>query len=356
MNARNARSVLVLGGGAAAAGLIERLGQLPNVASVRHLARYVPGTALPDANLCVEMLEGISVAHSAALQALRQGMALVITSPNLAAIHGGQLQQAAAGQGAYFACAAHGLVGVPGLLVAMQAISVLMLTDTPAQHSLFRLQNRGLGMATIGDHPDASGKLSHSRAHALLGAWLGVWAELPKQPRTGVDGIDASINRLLPGLGLQLAYGSRIEGQQIYTGPIALPQAFTAPLAGQELVLAETPNGPFALTLPTSGAAAATLQAVEDYALGLRPLLRHKPQQKAIGEATPAATLIVAPLAARAGLIEQAKPLAQHFAAELWAAVLPAPRSAFDWPEGTLAVPLALPYAAQAQSQLRLVG
>ncbi len=354
-----ATRLLILGEGLAVRALAARLAAMPGVASVRQQATYTPGERLPDAHLCLEFIEGLSLAREAAMQTLAQGMGLVVGSPLLAATQGAMLAQAAAGQGVFFAIAAHGLGGAPALLQAWQATQATLLMPGAAQQALARcharqeapeqalrhLQARGADMS------DAHGKRTHLLAHALLAAWQGVWPDIGQQPRYGLDDLDPSWLPMVHSLGLKLAYGASITSTQIRTGLLALPAQHSWQGA-QPQVLAHTLAGMLTLEAPaTGGDAAAAVLAIQAFLAG---------QKRAVLSAGMVQPHTVAPtywlMLGRGAVPTVAAEQTQRHTAAGWARVV-AIQGPQVWPEGTLAVPLVQPWQEAAVAMpLRLVG
>jgi hypothetical protein len=251
MHRHTPKRILVLGSGPLAQTLVPQLAALPGVTSVRQQSQFMVGQTLPTADLCVELLEGLTVAYEATLQAFAQGMSVVTGSPILAATHGPLLQRAARGQGAYWAVAAHGLANLPATLHAMQASRAVWLPASAAQQVVARMVARQETpeMATRqlqlrgADLTDLHGKQTQLQAHALLGAWQGVWAEPARQPRLGPDGLHPSMLPVLNALGLRVAYGAVVGATGIQTGPLALPSQVALPGTEEHTLLATTPHG-----------------------------------------------------------------------------------------------------------------
>jgi hypothetical protein len=345
-----------------AMGLTAALSQLPGVLSVRQQAEYRVGEHLPNADLCFELLGGIGIALEAAMQALAQGMGLVVGSPALAASHGKMLQGAAMGQGAFFAVAAHGLAVAPQHLQAAQAEGVMILPDSPAQTILRRMAERHETPATATaqlhqrgtDLTDLAGKETHSRAHALLGAWQGQWLSPSQQPRQGVDALEPAHLRMAAELGLTVAFGSHIGATHIYTGPLALPTDMPAPTMGTETLIATTAFGPLAWQQPTRlGYPAALLGAGQRAISG--PMLRHPAPQSA-AKPTATATLLIGPQSARGHILALGTLQTETFNGAWWGGVLSGQANLGLLPPGVLALPIPLPYTATAAPYLRLVG
>lgn len=358
INRHMPKRILVLGAGPEAQALVQRLAMLPGVASVRQQSSYMPGTALPEAHLCVEMLAGLSMAYEAAMQALAQGMGLVVGSPLLAATHGPLLQRAAQGQGAFYAVAAHGLGNVPALLSAMQASQLVWLPAGAAQQVVARvvarrentetatrqLQLRGVEMA------DLNGKTTHLCAHALLGAWQAVWPEVSRQPRLGVDQLNPAMLPTLNALGLRLAYGAVVTATGVRTGPLALPTSVTIPEPGDQVLLATTPQGAMQLNLPAEGAReAALVDAVQAYTRGQRQTaLAAEPYITGAIKLPYQVVLSTQPVV---GVVA----VASHSAGGWWGGVVAA-SGPQDWPRESLVLPIPVAYSPPAAPALRLVG
>lgn len=273
------KRILLLGQGPQAQACVAALAALPGVQSVRQQAVFTPGSVLPQADVCIELLEGLSMAYNASMQALAQGMGLVVGSAIVAATHGQLLAAAARGQGAYFACAAHGVGALPTMLQALQATALLWLPANAAQAVIGRmygrletvevanrqLQMRGQNM------DDLNGKQVHLRAHALLGAWQGVWPNPAQQTRTGLDALEPAMLPLLNQLELQLVYGCTMGAAGITTGPLVVPAGMTTGAAQTDGFYASTPAGEMVLSLPpAAGLQAAVLAAIQPYLAGQR--------------------------------------------------------------------------------------
>jgi hypothetical protein len=347
------KRVLVLGQGPQVQALVATLAALPGVQSVRQQASYTLHAPLPNADLCIELLEGLSVAHSAAMQALAQGMGLVVGSPMLAATHGQLLETAARGQGAYFCCAAHGLGALPTLLQSAQAFQLLWLPHSAAQGAIGRMYARTempeLALRQLQlrgtETTDGSGKITHAKAHALLGAWQGVWLQAAKQARVGLEHLTLPLLPLLNKLELKLVYGCRLTAHTITTTPMVMAATDAPVVADTETLIATTSHGEMRLTLPAgSGLNAAILQAVQAFSAGQRRVARVPAMLAERGEGL---QLVVGEASMPPQVLAEAK------AGTLRVAVV---SQEVPVPEGCFALPVAGGYAPPMATKLRLVG
>jgi hypothetical protein len=358
-NRSAAKQILVLGAGPQAQSVVQRLAALPGVASVRQQSHYVAGQILPKADLCLEMLEGLSTAYEATLQALAQGMGVVIGSPILAATHGHMLRQAAQGQGAFCAFAAHGVGVLPAWLHAMQASQVVWVPHSVAQAQVVRLSTRHEAPAVAAqqlslagaDPTELSGKRLHLMAHTLLGAWQNIWPEPTRQPCLRADELDPAMLGVCNALGLRLAYGVVMNASGVRTGPLGLPYMLAVPEAEEQVLWATTPHGSLRVAMPLAGALETTmLGAVQAYLSGQRGGLG-RAMPTAVAAGLPRHALVLGPRApAGAGPW-----LAQHTAQGWWGGVVNAAGPQL-WPPEYLVLPVPLPYQPLLPHGLRLVG
>jgi hypothetical protein len=321
------------------------------------------------------MLEGVALAYAASQQALSQGMGLIVGSAGLAALHGATLHAAARGQGAFFAVAAHGVGMLPTQLQAIGAESVLLLPDSAPQTLLRRMAERGETLATAtaelqrrgADMGDMAGKATHTRAHALFGAWQGQWLNISHTQRSGLDALEPWHLKLIQTMGFQVVYGAELRANGITTGLMALPPEAPSPQSGIETLIATSATGTHAFGLPSaSGLPSALLGAVQR---ALSGTLRHQlntPLQAVARPAHATHTLLIAPLAQQRALNAALPSLGQAVAEEAnaqgRATVVHSPNTSLSSatiPSGVLTIPL--PFAPTHLStaparHLRLVG
>lgn len=249
-------TIVVAGKGAAARAVMDALTVLPQVGTVRQMAEFDANraaTQLAGVHLMVDMMGGVAPAFAACMAALSQGVACVTANPLLVATHGRVLQNAAAGQYAYFGFQAAGF-GMPiaEMMAAMRPTKVTACFTTAASMALARMGFRNESLAHVSAHlkmtgvdiSDWGGKVTQARAMAVRALWFGDELRGQQLQRMGVESVEPADVKRLREFGLQVVFGAEITEDRIYTGPLAVAQG--SPLLAQDardVLLAETEAG-----------------------------------------------------------------------------------------------------------------
>lgn len=223
-------NVLVAGQSPEVAAVVEALGKAPGVGMVRHM-RDVDARGMAGFDVVVEMVGGVAPAFKLAMDALGQGISVLTANALLVAAHGKVLQNAAAGQHAYFGFQAAAF-GVPlaDVLAVMGLKKVTVGWCTVANVALARMGYRNESLAQVSaqlklqqaDMSDWGGKVTQARALALRTLWQAEALPTFKQMRVGVEQVEPADMRRLREFGLQMVFGAEVSLDSLYVGPLAV--------------------------------------------------------------------------------------------------------------------------------------
>jgi homoserine dehydrogenase len=257
MHIKKALNVLVVGQSAEALAVAEAFGKAQGVGMVRH-AREADARGMAGFDAVVEMVGGVAPAFKVAMDALGQGMSLLTANPLLVAAHGKVLQNAAAGQHAYFGFQAAAF-GVPlaDVLAVMGLKKATVGWCTVANLALARMAYRNESLAQVSaqlklqqaDMSDWEGKVTQARALALRTLWQAEGLAASKQMRVGVEQVEIADMRRLREFGLQMVFGAEVSVDGLYVGPLAVtPESPLLAAAQQDVFLGEGEAGEIVLS------------------------------------------------------------------------------------------------------------
>lgn len=350
--------------------LVQRLGGLSGVASVRHVAAPRPAADIAHADMVIDMMGGLAPAYELAMSALGRGTACVSANPLLVSVHGRVLQAAAQGQQAYFGFEAAGF-GVPlrDILSTLPVVRMTFAMNTAANQALARMTYRHETLAQVQAHmalqkadmTDWSGKITQARAMAMHAQWHPAWPSRNACVRNGPERVGVDDIKALRPFGLEMVFGAQVAPGRIYTGPMAV--AHDSPLVAgrqEDVLLLDMADGQSLLMAQSGGAMAMVSGVLADVQRFMRSRKvlaapKHAPDMVAVSR-----YYVQVPYAMREAVLEQVDTVVQdHKSGDgQWQAVVEGSsfadlRAALE--DGAV-YPLCGEWEAPAQSGLRLVG
>lgn len=188
-------------------------------------------------------------AYDMALGVLARGIPLVVTHPQLLAVHGRILEAAASSTGAVVRAEPVLFGGILG--DGWRAGNEVVATwGGAADRFIQRMVETGDAperaeklVRWSGEMGDWDGRQTQAAALALHGAWVGYGAA-PAVTRVGVDALTDGAMRAVAGMGLRMRYGAVMTAGEVVVGPVVLDARAALASFDHTGVMAEGAFGP----------------------------------------------------------------------------------------------------------------